>query len=145
MAQIWLTYEEIGTLLDLPAEAARDRSIEARWSRRRCSDGLTRVKMPGGSAHAYMIRYAAAYLAGTLDEVDGVPQRNEAAFDAVAGSATPQDIANPVHLMHRQVASLGDEIIRKRVPRERDWPEPAGAHFGAAEPKWANAVRRVFG
>jgi hypothetical protein len=148
MAQIWLTYEEMGALFDRSASAARDHAIEGGWARRRCSDGLTRVKMPGGSAHHYMISYATAF--------------REVA-EAKAGATGTE--ANPVHRLHRQVAAEvladvapsqtvragrpaapGGTLVERRVPREREWPEPVFTSDAAMTgPKWASAVRRMFG
>jgi hypothetical protein len=58
MAQIWLTYEELGVHANCSAHRARDQVIANNWPRRHCSDGQTRVKLPPELAHAYMLGYA---------------------------------------------------------------------------------------
>jgi len=70
-----------------------------------------------------------------------------------------------VHRLHRQVAAEaladvapsqtvragrpaapGGTLVERRVPREREWPEPVFASDAAMTgPKWASAVRRMFG
>jgi hypothetical protein len=131
MPQIWLTYDELGTFFGLSAEAARGDAIERGWSRRRCSDGLTRVKMPPGTAHLYMMTYA-------RDAQDGARADH------------------PVHTLQQRLTEASTDIVRRRVPRERDWsvPEAANASMSAEtgeelpgdeSPSWARAVRRMFG
>jgi hypothetical protein len=46
MAQIWLTYDELGELFDRSPARMRQHVIECDWTRRRSRDGLTRVKLP---------------------------------------------------------------------------------------------------
>jgi hypothetical protein len=118
MPQIWLTYEELGTFFGLSPDAARGDAIERGWSRRRCSDGETRVKMPSGTAHLYMMTYAR---------------------DA-------QDGDHPVHSLQERLTEASSQIVRRRVPRERDWsmPTPVPGEAEARAP-WARAVKRVFG
>jgi hypothetical protein len=60
MPQVWVTYKELGQLLDCDASAAREKSIECGWRRRVCGDGLTRVKLSPALAHEYMLSYALA-------------------------------------------------------------------------------------
>jgi hypothetical protein len=43
--QIWLTYDELGSLLGSDAEAARTAAAERPLDRRRCHDGQTRAKL----------------------------------------------------------------------------------------------------
>jgi hypothetical protein len=62
MPQVWLTYQELGELLDCDEPAARDKSIQSGWRRRACRDGLTRVKLSPAMAHEYMAIYASATL-----------------------------------------------------------------------------------
>ena len=45
MAQIWMTYEEIGGLLDCTAEAARQYVADQRLDRKRSRDGESRAKL----------------------------------------------------------------------------------------------------
>lgn len=56
--QIWLTYEEAGRFMNLDAAAARNAIAAQGWSRRRCSDGLTRAKLPPGAASAFLLNAA---------------------------------------------------------------------------------------
>jgi hypothetical protein len=46
MAQIWLTYDELGELFGRSPARMRQHVIESEWTRRRSRDGLTRVKLP---------------------------------------------------------------------------------------------------
>ena len=46
MAQVWVTYEELGRHLDCGPLSARDHVARSGWPRRKCSDGATRVKLP---------------------------------------------------------------------------------------------------
>jgi len=123
MPQIWLTYDELGSFFGLSPDAARGDAIERGWSRRRCSDGFTRVKMPAGTAHLYMMTYA-------RDAQDGA--RSD----------------HPVHTLQERLAEASADIVRRRVPRERDWSAPPAAapeaETGAPVP-WAQAVKRMFG
>jgi hypothetical protein len=126
MPQLWLTYDELGVFFGLGPEAARGDVIELGWARRRCSDGLTRVKLPQGTAHLYMMTYA----------------HEAAERDAAEG--------HPVHRMQERIDLASQTIARRRVGRERDWAEPpapavAGA-IGAGSPAiLAKAVRRMLG
>ena len=54
MPQIWLTYEELSDQLGCAPQQARDGAIAAGWDRRRCSDGLTRVKLRPAVAAEYL-------------------------------------------------------------------------------------------
>ncbi|WP_156968018.1 hypothetical protein [Methylosinus sp. PW1] len=55
MAQIWLTYDELGDFTNRTAAASREAAIVSGWTRRRCRDGLTRVKLPPQAATRYMV------------------------------------------------------------------------------------------
>ncbi|BBF93340.1 hypothetical protein [Blastochloris tepida] len=46
MPQLWLTYEELAAFTNQTPEKAREGVIAAAWDRRRCHDGMTRVKLP---------------------------------------------------------------------------------------------------
>jgi len=46
MAQIWLSYDELAVLCRCGADIARTKVENHGWPRRRCSDGLVRVKLP---------------------------------------------------------------------------------------------------
>lgn len=56
MPQIWLSYPELAAFLGCAVEDARPAAIEGGWSRRRCHDGLTRVKLSSADAGRYMRR-----------------------------------------------------------------------------------------
>ncbi len=56
--QIWLTYEEAGRFMSLDTDSARNAIAAQGWSRRRCSDGLTRTKLPPGAASAFLLNAA---------------------------------------------------------------------------------------
>jgi hypothetical protein len=60
MAQIWLTYVEIGEFFSCSAATARDWAIESNWSRRRSRDGQTRAKLPHNMMGEFISRAAAA-------------------------------------------------------------------------------------
>jgi hypothetical protein len=45
MPQIWMTYDELGALLECDGQQARDRAIEQRLDRKKSRDGQTRVKL----------------------------------------------------------------------------------------------------
>jgi hypothetical protein len=63
--QLWLSYEELGDFFQMEPETAREQVIDAGWTRRRCSDGLTRVKLPPATAHTYLLQFA---LSAQVDE-----------------------------------------------------------------------------
>lgn len=56
MPQIWLTYEELGAHFACSSVQAREGVIASGWSRRRCSDGATRVKLQPATATEYLAR-----------------------------------------------------------------------------------------
>jgi hypothetical protein len=60
MAQIWLTYEEIGEFFSCSSATARDLAINHSWTRRRSRDGQTRVKLPQDLMTQFISRAAAA-------------------------------------------------------------------------------------
>ncbi len=68
MPQIWLTYDELGATFGIAPDQARSGAIEAGWPRRRCSDGLARVKLPPAAAHEFMLAYARGALAPAPEE-----------------------------------------------------------------------------
>ena len=45
MSQIWLTYDELASLLTCNQKVARDIALKRGLSRRRCRDGQTRAKL----------------------------------------------------------------------------------------------------
>jgi hypothetical protein len=61
MPQVWLTYEELGELMKCEPGEARRAVIEQEWSRRKSSDGFTRVKLSPALAHQYMLSYVATF------------------------------------------------------------------------------------
>lgn len=54
MPQIWLSYPELAAFLGCALEDARPAAIDEGWSRRQCSDGLTRVKLRPADAERYI-------------------------------------------------------------------------------------------
>ena len=85
MPQIWLTYDEMGHHLRTSAAAARDRAIEAGLDRRKCSDGLTRVKLPADMAAAYLVDYLLDHGPAPLDALaDQMVARLRQTADALA-------------------------------------------------------------
>ena len=91
MPQVWLTYEELAEMFALDAQTVRSEVIAHGWPRRRCSDALTRVKLPPAAAHEYMVSYAARI--GRLRSAD-LP-------------------ASPVLDLQRQAAALADELSQR--------------------------------
>jgi hypothetical protein len=87
--QVWLTYEELAEMFTLDAQTVRSEVIAHGWPRRRCSDALTRVKLPPAAAHEYMVAYA-------------VRTRQVRSEDLPADS--------PVLDLQRQAAALADEL-----------------------------------
>lgn len=91
MPQIWLSYPELAAFLGCRADDARPAAIEEGWSRRRCRDGLTRVKLTPADAERYMrscaeastqINQQVASLRAILSEArsgDPVPVRSASA------------------------------------------------------------------
>lgn len=57
MPQIWLNYEELADFLGCEGPAAANFSAAAHWPRRRCSDGITRAKLPSHEAEAFLRHY----------------------------------------------------------------------------------------
>src|SRR5215203_4661688 len=100
MVQIWLTYSELGEMYGRSAVEAREAAIEEGWDRRRCSDGQSRVKLPEGAAHAFVLRYA--------DVIQG-------------GRSSP----HPVHVLQRQVERFGEERAADAVPQPLAAFDPA--------------------
>lgn len=58
MPQIWLTYDELCPFMNVDPNGARAGVIREGWTRRRCSDGLTRVKLPRAAAATYLLAHA---------------------------------------------------------------------------------------
>lgn len=54
MPQIWLSYPELAAFLGCALDDARPAAIDEGWSRRQCSDGVTRVKLRPADAESYM-------------------------------------------------------------------------------------------
>ncbi len=93
MPQIWLTYDELGAMFRTTAAAARDGVIENDWPRRRCSDGLTRAKLPPAAAHEFMLSYALGDTSGHGEPtIDAMVARLRGAFaqTVVAHPAVPR-------------------------------------------------------
>jgi hypothetical protein len=89
--QVWLTYEELAEMFALDAQTVRSEVIAHGWPRRRCSDALTRVKLPPAAAHDYMVAYAARI-----------------------GRLRSEDLPDsPVLDLQRQAAALADELSQR--------------------------------
>jgi hypothetical protein len=89
--QVWLTYEELAEMFSLEAETVRAEVISHGWPRRRCSDSVTRVKLPPGAAHEYMVAYVIA-----------------------AGQARSETFPeSPVLDLQRQAAALAGELSQR--------------------------------
>jgi hypothetical protein len=58
MAQIWLTYDELGELFGHSPARMRTHVIERQWTRRRSRDGLTRVKLPPNMMWNFIMKMA---------------------------------------------------------------------------------------
>jgi hypothetical protein len=97
MVQIWLTYSELGEMYGRSAVEAREAAIEEGWDRRRCSDGQSRVKLPEGAAHAFILRYA----------------------DVIVGG---RPASHPVHLLQRQAEQFGEQLAAS--PAAAHVPQP---------------------
>jgi outer membrane murein-binding lipoprotein Lpp len=66
MPQVWLTYEELEEAFALDPLAARADVVDQRWSRRSCSDGQIRIKLPAAAAHEFMLAYAQGHMRRAL-------------------------------------------------------------------------------
>ena len=91
MPQVWLNYEELAEMFTLDAQTVRSEVIAHGWPRRRCSDALTRVKLPLAAAHEYMVAYAVR-------------------SGQVRSAALPD---SPVLDLQRQAAALADELSQR--------------------------------
>lgn len=54
MADIWASYSEVGQLCACSADEARGLIRMRGWPRRRCSDGVTRTKLPADLVQAFI-------------------------------------------------------------------------------------------
>ncbi|MEH3146759.1 MAG: hypothetical protein PGN34_15740 [Methylobacterium frigidaeris] len=90
MPQIWLTYEEMGEHFGCTSEAARAGAISEGLNRRRCSDGLTRVKLRPEMQFAYMREQVVRHRAGSIQDL----QSRAAAFERgpVPAAALPAPV-----------------------------------------------------
>ena len=90
MAQIWMTYEEIGRLLDCTAEAARQYAADQRLDRKRSRDGESRAKLGPELTALFFARIKASdpCLDLAIEELRGV--HATMGGDAAADSAFPQ-------------------------------------------------------
>ena len=66
MPQIWMTYAEIGALLNCPPMAAREVVIEIGLDRRRSRDGQTRVKLNARLTQVFFNAMVEAWVDGEL-------------------------------------------------------------------------------
>lgn len=77
MPRIWLTYAELGQHLGVAPDEARRSAVDAGLNRRRCRDGLSRVKLPTDGIDAFLLHYAAAR------NSDAPPETLDALTDAL--------------------------------------------------------------
>lgn len=54
MPQVWLSYEEVGQWLRDDTRDTAEHVLRQGWSRRRCRDGLTRIKLPPNLVDPYL-------------------------------------------------------------------------------------------
>ena len=62
MPQIWMTYEELGALMDCDATAARAKAAAMPLDRRRSHDGYTRAKLNAMLTAIFLDRVARHWL-----------------------------------------------------------------------------------
>ncbi len=62
MPQIWMTYEELGALIDTDAVTARAKAAAMPLDRRRSHDGYTRVKLNARLSEVFLDRVARKWL-----------------------------------------------------------------------------------
>jgi hypothetical protein len=89
--QLWLTFEELGELLNCDPDSARKHVYANQWERRRCSDGITRTVLPPESAREFMLAFAARQIEPTDRPPMGRPHvpMQEATAEAVENPANP--------------------------------------------------------
>lgn len=101
MPQIWLSYPELAAFLGCAAEDARPVAIGREWSRRRCRDGLTRVKLTPADAERYMLSCVEAStridrqvdaLRAILDEARREPSAPARSASGGPGAAAPRTL-----------------------------------------------------
>lgn len=56
--QVWLTYEELGEMMNWEPSQVRRAIVDCDWPRKRSRDGQTRIKLSPTLAHEFMINYA---------------------------------------------------------------------------------------
>ena len=54
MPQVWLSYDEVGRWLRHDTRDTAEHVLRQGWSRRRCRDGLTRIKLPPSLIESYL-------------------------------------------------------------------------------------------
>lgn len=96
MPQIWLTYDEFAALFDCPAHLSRETVASLGLDRRRCHDGLTRVKLS--------------------------PPLTEQFLDAVMRQRLEREIAacaNSLHVLRQRMAERAGDAPRLRLRAAR--------------------------
>jgi hypothetical protein len=92
MPQIWLSYSELADHLTCTEASARERAASNAWDRRRCSDGLTRVKLKPHLADQYLAHLSGARIPELLDIIATL----EALLLRQVGNAAPPVEADAV-------------------------------------------------
>ena len=88
--------------------------------------------MPSAATHRYMLHYA------DVAQAEADPLEDLAAADLAATE-------NAVHRMQRELSGVGRELVQRRIPRERGVEPALARDIETSEPKWALAVKRMFG
>jgi hypothetical protein len=84
MPQIWLTYDELGALLNCDAAGARDAAAAIQLDRRKSRDGQTRAKLTPSLAEAFLQGILQQHLA---QEIAASASDLRAMRERMAGSA----------------------------------------------------------
>ena len=90
MPQVWLSYDEIGQWLRCDTGETAAHVLRKGWSRRRCSDGLTRVKLPPTLTGAFLRYHLRAEAAdgqadAQVEALRGIVETGEALRPGLVG------------------------------------------------------------
>jgi hypothetical protein len=88
MADIWASYSEVGKLCACSPDEARGLIQTRGWPRRRCSDGITRTKLPEDLAQSFIQSMA---LSLDLDHITAANVAKLRAFVAQSTANAPED------------------------------------------------------
>lgn len=115
MAQIWLTYEELGEFCGCASYTARSLVIDKNWSRRKSGDGLTRVKLPEAMMRDYIGRMAANWQGVNSLDID---MRRSVVLPPLAKEDTRVLDGNmSEHIDHDAIADHTSRSLRAVLPR----------------------------